>query len=76
MKQPAESDAEKTCLGWSTLVGRRFTTLKRRTDHAERVRSNQVILERRLREAWPNPNLPVSAPADASRKLTNPEGQR
>ena len=46
------------------------------TPNAERDHYEQVVLERRLRDALAalNPGLPASALDDAHRKLTRPEG--
>ena len=60
-------------LGWQTAHG---PDIAPDTPNAERNSYDEVVLERRLRDALAglNPDLPVSALDDALRKLTRPEG--
>ena len=60
-------------LGWQTAYG---PDIAPDTPNAERASYDDVVLERRLRDALAelNPDLPITALDDAFRKLTRPEG--
>ena len=60
-------------LGWQTAHG---PDIAPDTPNAERASYDDVVLERRLRDALAelNPDLPITALDDAFRKLTRPEG--
>ena len=74
-----EADVEQAArdwligLGWQVAHG---SDIAPETPHAERDDYEQVVLERRLRDALAelNSGLPASALDDAFRKLTRPEG--
>ena len=75
----AEADVEAAAidwlegLGWQTVYG---PDIPPDTPNAERDNYDQVILDRRLRDALAslNPGLPSDALDDAFRKLTRPQG--
>ena len=74
-----ESDVEQSALGWLEGMGWRVVRggdIAPGTLIAERFDYGQVVLERRLRDAFArlNPDLPVMALDDAFRRLTRAEG--
>ena len=74
-----EADVEEAALAWLADLGWRVEhgpDIAPDTPNAERDEYDQVVLERRLRDALAelNPSLPVDALDDALRKLTRPEG--
>ena len=74
-----EADVEQAALDWLQAAGWRVRygpEIAPETPDAERSGYDQVVLERRLRDALAelNPGLPEPALADAYRKLTRPEG--
>ena len=75
----SEADVEQAALDWLQAIGwtvRYGPEIAPETPDAERSGYDQVVLERRLRDALAefNPGLPVAALEDAFRKLTRPEG--
>ena len=75
----SESDVEQVALDWLQATGwtvKHGPEIAPETQDAERSGYDQVVLERRLRDALAelNPGLPVVALEDAFRKLTQPEG--
>ena len=75
----SEADVEQAALAWLEATGWRVRygpEIAPETPDAERSGYDQVVLERRLRDALAelNPGLPVAALEDAFRKLTRPEG--
>ena len=74
-----EADVEEAALAWLADLGWMVAhgpDIAPDTPNAERDEYDQVVLERRLRDALAelNPSLPVDALDDAFRKLTRPEG--
>ena len=74
-----EADVEEAALAWLADLGwgvEHGPDIAPDTPNAERDEYDQVVLERRLRDALAelNPSLPVDALDDALRKLTRPEG--
>ena len=74
-----ESTVEDAALTWLETLGWRVSygpDLAPDTPGAERSDYGQVVLERRLRDAFGrlNPDLPAEALDDAFRRLTRPEG--
>ena len=74
-----ESHVEDAALEW--LAGSGWTVVKHSdiasdAQAAERTKHDEVVLERRLRDALArlNPNLPIEAVDEAFRKLIRPEG--
>ena len=75
----SEADVEQAALAWLQAAGWRVRygpEIAPDTPDAERSGYDQVVLERRLRDALAelNPGLPEPALEDAYRKLTRPEG--
>ena len=75
----SEADVEQAALAWLEASGwtvKHGPEIAPETPDAERSGYDQVVLERRLRDALAelNPGLPVAALEDAFRKLTRPEG--
>ncbi len=75
----SEADVEQAALAWLDATGWRVRygpDIAPETPDAERSGYDQVVLERRLRDALAelNPELPSSALDDAYRKLTHPPG--
>ncbi|MDE0463419.1 MAG: type I restriction endonuclease subunit R [Caldilineaceae bacterium] len=75
----SEADVEQAALAWLEATGWRVRfgpEIAPETPDAERSGYDQVVLERRLRDALVelNPGLPAAALEDAFRKLTRPEG--
>ena len=75
----SEADVEQAALAWLEASGwtvKYGPEIAPETPDAERSGYDQVVLERRLRDALAelNPGLPVAALEDAFRKLTRPEG--
>ena len=74
-----ENDVEQAALAWLEGLGWRAVygpDIAPDTPNAERTDYDQIVLERRLRDALAelNPNLPTTALDDAFRKLTRSEG--
>ena len=74
-----EADVEQATRGWLSGIGWQVVhspDIAPDTPNAERDNYDQVVLERRLRDALAalNPDLPVDALDDAHRKLGRPEG--
>ena len=74
-----EADVEQAALDWLQATGwtvKHGPEIAPETPDAERSGYDQVVLERRLRDALAEltPGLPVAALEDAFRKLTRPEG--
>ena len=74
-----EADVEAAALGWLAGLGWNVAhgpDIAPGTPAAERAGYDQVVLERRLRDALAalNPALPLDALDDAYRKLTRPQG--
>ena len=74
-----EADVEQAALAWLEASGwtvKHGPEIAPETPDAERSGYDQVVLERRLRDALAelNPKLPVAVLEDAFRKLTRPEG--
>ncbi len=79
MSQINESNVEDAALGWLEGLGWKIAhgpDIAPDTLGAERTNYDEVVLERRLRDALAqlNPNLPATALDDAFRKLVRPEG--
>ena len=75
----SESDVEQVALDWLQATGwtvKHGPEIAPETQDAERSGYDQVVLERRVRDALAelNPGLPAAALEDAFRKLTQPEG--
>ena len=75
----SEADVEQAALAWLEASGwtvKHGPEIAPETPDAERSGYDQVVLERRLRDALAefNPGLPAAALEDAFRKLTRPEG--
>ena len=74
-----EKDVEQACLSWLESLGWRIAhgpDIAPDAPGAERGSYEDVVLERRLRDALKrlNPDLPAEALEDAFRKLTRPDG--
>ena len=74
-----ESTVEYATLSWLTSLGWQVAhgpDIAPGVPDAQRADYDQVVLERRLRDALAhlNPDLPAAALDDALRKLTHPEG--
>ena len=74
-----EADVEHAALAWLESLGWQVAhgpEIAPDTPNSERVDYDQVVLERRLRDALAglNPTLPAAALEDSFRRLTRPEG--